>query len=107
MELSVLGLVHFYSQHNLIPACGNFLQIRRSLAGNYANNVTTTICPTNVEAIVAFTSFVTENNFDFLRVYDGNNTTINSLASYTGNAIPASITSSAANGCLTCIYIRW
>jgi hypothetical protein len=55
---------------------------------------------------VTFTSFATEANFDFLRVYDGNNTTY-TLASYTGNAIPASITSSAANGCLTCIYIRW
>jgi gliding motility-associated-like protein len=96
-----------FTTQSIPPACGGTFTDPGGANGNYANNanVTTTICPTNAneQVTVTFTSFATEPAFDFLRVYDGNNTTT-LLASYTGNAIPASITSSAANGCLTFVF---
>ena len=89
------------------PACGGTFTDPGGANGNYANsvNVTTVICPdisTN-QVTVTFSAFALENNFDFLRIYDGNNTT-NLIATYTGAALPASITSSATNGCLTFVF---
>jgi gliding motility-associated-like protein len=89
------------------PACGGTFTDPGGASGQYANNanVTTTICPTNAGDLVTviFTSFNLENNFDNLRVYDGDNTA-NLIGTYTGTALPPIITSTAANGCLTFVF---
>lgn len=63
---------------------------------NYLDNTNCTwlIQPTNGQNIVlSFTSFDTENNFDFVTIFDGPNTTSPILGNYSGNGIPASVTS--------------
>lgn len=66
---------------------------------DYYNNedYTWTIAPPNAGSItVNFSSFSLENNFDFLYVYDGPNTSSPQIAGspFTGTTIPASFTSS-------------
>lgn len=75
-------------------------------SGNYnnsANNVVT-ICPDTPGdvVVVLFNSFALENNFDFLSVYDGPNTSSALLGTFTGTALPPQMISSVTNGgCLT------
>ncbi|WP_264560116.1 gliding motility-associated C-terminal domain-containing protein [Flavobacterium sp. N2270] len=89
----------------LPPVCGGNFVDSGGASGNYSNseNITTTICPTNAGELVTvtFTSFNIENNWDFLRIYDGNSTAAPLLGTYTGTNMPPAFTSSAANGCLT------
>ncbi|AND63798.1 hypothetical protein AX766_04885 [Flavobacterium covae] len=54
---------------------------------------------------VDFTSFNLEDRWDFLKIYNGPDEKSPLIASYTGNTIPASITSSAANGELTFEFV--
>ncbi len=90
------------------PVCGGNFVDSGGTTGNYANNenITTTICPTNPGDLVTvtFTAFNIENNFDFLKIYDGNSAAATLLANLTGTAIPPSFTSTAANGCLTFVF---
>ncbi|WP_395052281.1 fibronectin type III domain-containing protein [Flavobacterium sp.] len=96
-----------FTTPSIPPQCGGTFTDPGGATANYANgaNVTTIICPnnTNDQVTVTFTSFALENNFDFLRIYDGSNTA-NLLATYTGATLPASITSSATGGCLTFVF---
>ncbi|QBZ97027.1 fibronectin type III domain-containing protein [Flavobacterium sangjuense] len=90
------------------PVCGgNFVDTGGTTA-NYPNNAnqTTTICPTNPGDVVTvtFTAFNTQLNTDFLKIYDGDNTSATLLANLSGTALPPSFTSSAASGCLTFVF---
>jgi gliding motility-associated-like protein len=89
----------------LPPVCGGNFVDSGGASGSYSNNenITTVICPTNPGELVTvtFTSFSTENNWDFLRIYDGNSTAATLLGTFTGATLPPSFTSTAANGCLT------
>lgn len=71
--------------------------------GNYGNNqnLTYTLCSSQSGQCLQmnFTSFDLENNFDFLRIYDGPNTLGTLLGTYTGATLPPTVTSST--GCLT------
>ncbi len=74
-------------------------------AGNYVNgaNCTQTIC-TGVAGqciTLQFTAFNLENNFDYLRIYDGTTATT-LLATLTGTTGPGNITSTT--GCLTLVF---
>lgn len=73
--------------------------------GNYSNgqNETITICPENPGDVimVIFNSFNLENNFDFLAIYDGDNTSAPLLGTFTGTTLPPQLISTAASGCLT------
>ena len=90
------------------PVCGGNFVDTGGLAANYPNNAnqTTTICPVNPGDVVTvtFTSFNTQANTDFLKVYDGNDATATLLATLSGTALPPSFTSSAATGCLTFVF---
>jgi Subtilase family/Concanavalin A-like lectin/glucanases superfamily/Domain of unknown function (DUF5011)/Secretion system C-terminal sorting domain/CUB domain len=72
---------------------------------NYSNNLTQTM--TFVPATagssikVDFTSFALELDFDYLYIYNGVGINAPLLGIYTGNTLPASVTSSAAGGELT------
>lgn len=68
--------------------------------GNYSNNQNTsyTFYPTSTAQYtrVTFTTFATENTFDYLYIYDGPSGPL--IASYTGTpAVPFTITASASN----------
>ena len=52
------------------------------------------IQPVGATAITLnFTAFATEQNFDFVKVYDGNTTTDSLLGSYSGSSLPSSVVS--------------
>ena len=84
-------------------ACaGNFYD-SGGLGGNYGNNETLlhTICSSAGNCVTLnFTSFNLENGFDFLRIYDGPNTGMPLIGTYTGTTLPGSV-SSTLTGCLT------
>ncbi|PKP15965.1 MAG: adhesin, partial [Bacteroidetes bacterium HGW-Bacteroidetes-23] len=90
------------------PACGGTFTDPGGASGNYGNNanVTTTICPENGTDLVtvSFLSFALENNWDFLRIYDGPSAASPLIGSYTGNNIPPDVTSSTPGGCLTFVF---
>ena len=90
------------------PICGGNYVDSGGPTANYANNanVTTTVCPVNSgDAVtVTFASFNIQNNFDFVRIYNGNDATAPLIATLTGTALPPSFTSSAADGCLTFVF---
>ncbi|MDF3028958.1 MAG: hypothetical protein K0S23_3265, partial [Fluviicola sp.] len=71
----------------------------------YGQDRTYTICPgvAGNKIRVNFTSFATENGWDYLYIYDGANTSAPSLGVYSGNSSPGIVqaTLSNASGCLT------
>ncbi len=73
--------------------------------GNYANNLnqTMTFRPATAGSSVKvdFTEFALEQGYDFLFIYNGPLTTSPLLGRYDGNALPPSLTSTAAGGELT------
>lgn len=74
-------------------------------SGNYSNseNTTTTICPTNGYDFinVNFLNFNLESGYDYLYIYDGNNTNAPLIGQYTGSNSPGNITANNPTGCLT------
>jgi len=63
-------------------------------AGNYADRERRRyrISPAGARTVtVNFTAFNLENNYDFLRVYDGQNYTANLIGTYTGTTLPPTI----------------
>jgi hypothetical protein len=93
-----------YSQ----AVCGGTFTDPAGPNSNYANNsnFTTTICPTNSGEVVTvtFTSFGLENNYDFLKVYNGTSATAPLIANLSGFSIPQAITSTDPTGCLTFVF---
>jgi hypothetical protein len=76
--------------------------------GDYDNNedFVLTIFPSTPGSFVQldFTSFITEEGFDFLNVYDGNSINGTELLDASGTTLPASLVSSAADGSLTIVF---
>ena len=73
--------------------------------GNYSNNETCTllIAPACAASItVSFQAFSTENNWDFLRFYDGNSDAAPLLGAFTGSSIPAPFTTSGGQ-----LFVKW
>jgi gliding motility-associated-like protein len=76
-------------------------------ASDYTDNEnrTITFCPSIAgDAIqLDFTSFITEDSYDFLYIYDGTTTAATSLGVYTGTIGPGIVqaTSANASGCIT------
>lgn len=72
---------------------------------NYEDNqsIIRTFTPTEEGKVirVTFSSFNLEQNFDFLRVYNGNSISAPSLGNFTGTSIQNQITSTAEDGSLT------
>lgn len=89
-------------------SCGTVFTDPAGANANYANNanITTTICPdTSTDVVtVTFTAFNLENNYDFLRVYNGTSATAPLIASYTGTTLPSAVSSSTPGGCLTFVF---
>ena len=90
------------------PQCGgNFVDSGGTTASYSSNeNITTTICPTLPGQFVTvnFASFAAENNFDFLKIYNGTSSTAPLLGTFTGTTTPGSFTSTSDTGCLTFVF---
>ena len=92
------------------PICGGIFTDSGGISGNYSDNefnissVITPDIPTN-QVKVTFTSFNTEANFDFLKVYDGQIATpATLLGTYSGTDNPGTFTGSTASGALTFVF---
>lgn len=80
-----------------ITACSDTLYDMGGPHGEYYNNeeYTFTIAPDNASSVTLdFLSLDLENNYDYLYIYDGYNTSASLLGTYTGSSLPTSITSS-------------
>ena len=88
--------------------CGSTFTDQAGINANYANNSnsTTTICPSNPGEVVTvnFISFATEQNWDFLKIYDGNTVSSTLIGSFSGTINPGSLTATSASGCLTFVF---
>ncbi|TXB62783.1 Ig-like domain-containing protein [Phaeodactylibacter luteus] len=87
------------------PSCGGTFTDSGGPTGNYSNaeNNTITICPDVPGQVVTvtFSAFNLENNYDFLRVYNGNSTASPQLGQFTGTSVPGPFVSTSPDGCLT------
>lgn len=72
---------------------------------NYDNNLNyTMVFYPSVEGgkvQIAFTSFETENRYDYLYIYDGTSTSATQIGSYCGTNSPGTVTATNADGALT------
>jgi PKD repeat protein len=94
----------FNMANGTVTTCtGNFYDPGGS--GNYTNNlnVTETFYPSTAGSMIKFTfnSFSTELNYDYLRIYNGENTSAPLLGTYHGTSGPGTVTASNASGALT------
>ncbi|MDG5489952.1 CUB domain-containing protein [Psychroserpens sp. SPM9] len=76
--------------------------------GNYSNyeSTTTTLTPDvpNTFLEANFTTFGTENNYDYLYIYDGPDATFPIIGTYTGTNSPGTVTSTHSSGSLTFVF---
>ena len=73
-------------------------------ANDYSNNtqVTTTIAPLGAASIsLTFTAFDFENNYDYLKIYNGTSTSAPLIGSYDGTSLPNGGTVTANSGAIT------
>lgn len=72
---------------------------------NYNSNelAVKTFMPSSVGQVLKFdfSSFETESNYDYLRIYDGDTTTAPLIGAYSGNNGPGSVVATNAQGALT------
>ncbi|MDX1652294.1 MAG: proprotein convertase P-domain-containing protein, partial [Brumimicrobium sp.] len=105
-----LSAQNYNMTNGSISSCSGTFYDSGGNGGNYGNNqlFTFTICPSTPGAFatVNFTFFDIENNWDFLTIYDGNNTGAPSLGTYTGTTGPGFVAATASNasGCLTFVF---
>ena len=100
--------VYYMSNASISDCNGQFYDSNNGLIlGNYDHNenYTFTICvPDSAEIIMEFTSFCTEDGYDFLTIYDGADTLSTQMGpAYTGQLNPGIIQSSGE--CLTFHFI--
>ncbi|MCX6268186.1 MAG: PKD domain-containing protein, partial [Bacteroidetes bacterium] len=73
--------------------------------GNYLNNenLTETFYPSTAGSLIrfTFTSFNTESGYDYLRIYNGINTSAPLIGTYNGTTSPGVVTASNSAGALT------
>ena len=105
LKATLIAEGNFYMTNGTVNTCsGNFYD-SGGLGGNYLNseNYTFTICPDNPGDLteVTFSSFLIEDYFDFLRIYDGSSTGDPLIGTYTSTNSPGTVTSTHASGCLT------
>lgn len=107
--ISAAGLVQVVNSVNMmngtITTCGSLFYDSGGAAGSYGNSESYTLTvtpdmPGNF-ARVTFTSFETENTWDYLYVYNGNSIAAPLLGTYTGTTVPPTLTSTATDGSLT------
>ena len=90
---------------NSYNVCEGVLYDNGGSIGNYSVNANgyTTLYPGTAGSMVSvtFTSFNLETNWDYVYVYDGNNTAAPLLGVFTGTNLPGNFISTASDGSLT------
>ncbi len=96
---------YLMSSTNVSTCAGNFYDSGGGGANYGLNqNTTMTLCSNTAGQCIriSFTAFNLENNFDFLRIYNGPNTASPLIGSYTGTTSPGVVT--GTSGCLTFVF---
>ena len=92
-------------QNGTVSTCDAMFYDDGGPNGNYGNNknLTMTFLPSTQGGIieVEFQSFELENNWDFLYIYDGTNTSATQIGTYTGSNGPGTVTATNQAGALT------
>lgn len=95
-------------ENNTITCGTNYTFMDPGGTGNYQNNTGANyvLCPSTPGQYVTinFSSFNLENGWDLFTVINGAADSSVAIGQYTGTTIPATITSSAPDGCLTIIF---
>ncbi|MBM3403545.1 MAG: PKD domain-containing protein [Bacteroidetes bacterium] len=99
------GAPEYIISNGTVTTCtGNFYDSGGS-SGNYLNNesYTETFYPATSGNSIRFTfnTFNTESGYDFLRIYNGINTSAPLIGSYSGTTSPGVVTASNGSGALT------
>lgn len=110
-SFTTTGTINVNMQNGTIETCSANFFDSAGPNGNYTNNQNFTLTftpsiPGNFIQVV-FNSFNTEEDFDFLRIYDGNSIAapqIGPVTGYTGANSPGIVTSTAADGSLTFVF---
>ncbi|MDO7847794.1 T9SS type A sorting domain-containing protein [Hymenobacter sp. M29] len=93
-----------------ITTCAGTIYDSGGPNGNYSNNenLTTVITPATAgsKVVLTFSAFDLENNYDYLRIYDGPTASSTLIGAFTGTANPGSVNASATNttGQLTLVF---
>ena len=95
----------FNMTNGTVTTCmGNFYD-SGGPGGNYQNNenFTMTFYPSTTGAFTRFTfnTFDIESNWDYLYIYDGENTSAPLIGTYTGTTSPGTVTASNSSGAIT------
>ena len=95
----------FNMQNGTVTTCeGNFYD-SGGPSGEYSSNenLTQTFYPSTPGAMIRFTfnSFETESGYDYLRIYNGENTSAPLIGTYDGTTSPGTVTASGLTGALT------
>ena len=102
--ISVINAVFNMTNATITTCSGNFYDSGGS-SGSYGNNenFTETFYPATPGAKIRFifSSFSTEANYDYLRIYDGINTGATLIGTYHGTTGPGTVTATNASGALT------
>ena len=101
--------IHVSESYNMetttISTCNALFYDDGGPDGSYGNNrnYTMTFLPGTTGGILeaVFENFQTENNYDFLYIYDGSSTNAPQIGSYCGSNTPGTVTATNAEGALT------
>ena len=92
-------------QNGTVTTCSGLFYDSGGADSNYGNQLdyTMTFYPGSdgAKIKVAFSSFETENNYDYLYIYDGTSTSATQIGSYCGTNSPGTVTATNADGALT------
>ena len=92
-------------QNGTITTCNAMFYDDGGPGSNYGNNkdFTLTFMPDTPGGIIEvnFEEFATENNYDFLNIYDGTSTSATQIGQYCGNNSPGTVTATNSEGALT------
>jgi PKD repeat protein len=102
----VIGLIPTFTIGNTsVTTCVGTFFDTGGLSGSYQNNenFTETFYPSTPGSMIrfTFTSFNTESGYDFLRIYNGTNTSAPLIGTYNGTTGPGIVTASNPSGALT------
>lgn len=101
--------IHVIESYNMsnttVNTCDALFYDSGGPTGNYSNNqnYTMTFSPSSegAKVNVSFIEFNTENNYDFLYIYDGPSTSYTQIGKYSGATSPGQITANNEAGALT------
>ena len=101
--------IHVSEAYNMenatVTTCNALFYDNGGPGNNYSHNCnyTMTFQPGNPDGIIeaVFESFQTENNYDFLYIYNGASTSASLIGTYSGNNSPGTVTANNNDGALT------